>query len=203
MAFACSMVSWVWLCAETARIWLRNCWSYSASEICVPPTSAITVSPPPRKMSATPHRAKASTRTPIMTEATQDLEAERSCCSMAEPNGLEGPRMIGRGRGCGKTFSKWELSSRVSSMRMLLAGNWKMNGLRAALAEIRALKRGLAETPPRGDILVCPPATLIAEAAQAAEGGPVAIRGQDCHPRPSGQLTGGISAEMLRDAGAT
>jgi triosephosphate isomerase len=86
---------------------------------------------------------------------------------------------------------------------MLLAGNWKMNGLRASLAEIRALTRGLAETPPRGDILVCPPATLIAEAAKAAEGGPVAIGGQDCHPLASGAFTGDISAEMLRDAGAT
>ena len=88
-------------------------------------------------------------------------------------------------------------------MRMLLAGNWKMNGLRASLAEIRALKRGLAETPPRGDILVCPPATLIADAAKAAEGSLVAIGGQDCHPLPSGAFTGDISAEMLRDAGAT
>ena len=88
-------------------------------------------------------------------------------------------------------------------MRILLAGNWKMNGLRASLAEIRALNRGLAETPPRGDILVCPPATLIAEAAKAAEGGPVAIGGQDCHPLASGAFTGDISAEMLRDAGAT
>ena len=88
-------------------------------------------------------------------------------------------------------------------MRMLLAGNWKMNGLRASLAEIRALNRGLAETPPRGDILICPPATLIAEAAKAAEGGPIAIGGQDCHPLPSGAFTGDISAEMLRDAGAT
>jgi triosephosphate isomerase len=86
---------------------------------------------------------------------------------------------------------------------MLLAGNWKMNGLRASMAEIRALNRGLAETPPRGDILVCPPATLIAEAAKAAEGGPVAIGGQDCHPLGSGAFTGDISAEMLRDAGAT
>src|SRR5258706_5916520 len=88
-------------------------------------------------------------------------------------------------------------------MRMLLAGNWKMNGLRASLAEIRALKRGLAKTPPRGDILVCPPATLIADAAKAAEGSLVAIGGQDCHPLPSGAFTGDISAEMLRDAGAT
>src|SRR4029077_9215311 len=154
------------------------------------PTSATTVSPPPRKMSATPHRAKASTRTPIMTEATQDLEAERSCCSMAKPNGLEGPRMIGRGQGRGKAFSTWELSSRVSSMRMLLAGNWKMNGLRASLAEIRALKRGLAEEPTQGHVLVCPPATLIVEAVKAAEGSSIAIGGQDCHAQASGPFTG-------------
>jgi triosephosphate isomerase len=89
-------------------------------------------------------------------------------------------------------------------MRMLLAGNWKMNGLRASLAEIRALSRGLAdEAPPRADILICPPATLIAEAAKAAEGGPIAIGGQDCHAQGSGAFTGDISAEMLRDAGAT
>ena len=88
-------------------------------------------------------------------------------------------------------------------MRRLLAGNWKMNGLRASLAEIRTLTRGLSETPPRADILICPPATLIAEAAKAAEGGAVAIGGQDCHPLPSGAFTGDISAEMLRDAGAT
>jgi triosephosphate isomerase (TIM) len=88
-------------------------------------------------------------------------------------------------------------------MRMLLAGNWKMNGVRASLAEIRALNRGLADEAPRADILICPPATLIAEAAKAAEGGPIAIGGQDCHAQGSGAFTGDISAEMLRDAGAT
>lgn len=88
-------------------------------------------------------------------------------------------------------------------MRMLLAGNWKMNGLKTVLAEIRALKRGLADEHSRGDVLVCPPATLIADAVKAAEGGPVAIGGQDCHALASGAFTGDISAEMLRDAGAT
>src|SRR4051812_4658647 len=87
-------------------------------------------------------------------------------------------------------------------MRMLLAGNWKMNGLKASLAEIRALKRGLADEPPQADVLVCPPATLIMEATKAAEGA-VAIGGQDCHASASGAFTGDISAEMLRDAGAT
>lgn len=88
-------------------------------------------------------------------------------------------------------------------MRMLLAGNWKMNGLKGSIAEIRSLKRALSEQAPRGDILICPPATLIAEAVKAAEGGPIAIGGQDCHPLPAGAFTGDISAEMLRDAGAT
>jgi len=88
-------------------------------------------------------------------------------------------------------------------MRMLLAGNWKMNGLKASLAEIRTLKRGLADEGAHRDILVCPPATLIADAVKAAEGSPLAIGGQDCHGLASGAFTGDISAEMLRDAGAT
>ena len=88
-------------------------------------------------------------------------------------------------------------------MRMLLAGNWKMNGLRAALADIRAVDRALGDEPTGCDILICPPATLIAEAAKAPAGGYVAIGGQDCHAQVSGAFTGDVSAEMLRDAGAT
>jgi triosephosphate isomerase len=92
-------------------------------------------------------------------------------------------------------------------MRMLLAGNWKMNGLKASLAEIRSLKRGLADEGTRADgprdVLICPPATLIADAVKAAEGSPLAVGGQDCHGLASGAFTGDISAEMLRDAGAT
>lgn len=88
-------------------------------------------------------------------------------------------------------------------MRMLLAGNWKMNGVRASLAEIRALGRALADEPTTAHVLVCPPATLIAEAVKAAEGTAVSIGGQDCHGQASGPFTGDISAEMLRDAGAT
>jgi triosephosphate isomerase len=118
--------------------------------------------------------------------------------------------MIGRGEGRGKTFPNegenprdQEFVGGDSCMRMLLAGNWKMNGLRTALGEIRALKRGLADEPARSDVLICPPATLIMEAAKAAEKSPIAIGGQDCHALASGAYTGDISAEMLRDAGAT
>ena len=88
-------------------------------------------------------------------------------------------------------------------MRTLLAGNWKMNGLRTALAEIRALGCALAESPPAGDVVICPPATLVAEAVRAAQGTCIAIGGQDCHSKAAGAFTGDVSAEMLRDAGAT
>jgi triosephosphate isomerase (TIM) len=84
-------------------------------------------------------------------------------------------------------------------MRQLIAGNWKMNGFGPALAEIEAVARGLGS--PACDVLICPPATLIARAA--ALGTKVAIGGQDCHAEVSGAFTGDISAEMLRDAGAS
>jgi len=87
-------------------------------------------------------------------------------------------------------------------MRPLVAGNWKMNGLGADLAELAALKAGLAAAPPACDVLVCPPATLVARAAGQA-GGAFAVGGQDCHARASGAFTGDISAEMLKDAGAS
>ena len=88
-------------------------------------------------------------------------------------------------------------------MRALLAGNWKMNGSKAALGEIRALARALSDETPTGDVLICPPATLIAEAVRAASGSLIAIGAQDCHALASGAFTGDISAEMLREAGAT
>ncbi len=87
-------------------------------------------------------------------------------------------------------------------MRPLIAGNWKMNGLASSLAEIEAVARMVAATPPKADILICPPATLIARAAEAAAGR-IAIGGQDCHAQISGAFTGDVSAEMLKDAGAS
>jgi triosephosphate isomerase (TIM) len=83
--------------------------------------------------------------------------------------------------------------------RKLAAGNWKMNGTTAALAELQALAK--AHTAPGCDILICPPATLVHRAAQVA--GDIAIGGQDCHPDANGAHTGDISATMLIDAGAS
>ena len=86
-------------------------------------------------------------------------------------------------------------------MRQLIAGNWKMNGLAASLAELEALARGLGAAS--CDVLICPPATLIARAAVTAKGSAIAIGGQDCHAEASGAFTGDVSAEMLCDAGAS
>ncbi|MDB5571434.1 MAG: Triosephosphate isomerase [Hyphomicrobiales bacterium] len=86
--------------------------------------------------------------------------------------------------------------------RPLVAGNWKMNGLEASLAEIAAMAGGYDDAlRGRVDLLVCPPATLVG-AAVAACAGKLAVGGQDCHPKASGAHTGDVAAEMLADLGA-
>jgi triosephosphate isomerase len=87
--------------------------------------------------------------------------------------------------------------------RVLIAGNWKMNGLKA---DGQALARAVADQArklgARGpEIVVCPPATLIALVAAATAGSPVTVGGQDCHSEPSGAHTGDIAAPMLADLG--
>ena len=77
-----------------------------------------------------------------------------------------------------------------------------MNGVGASLADIAVVSRWVVSQSPPADVLICPPATLVARASLVAEGR-IAIGGQDCHPQPSGAFTGDISAEMLKDAGAS
>ncbi len=85
--------------------------------------------------------------------------------------------------------------------RKLAAGNWKMNGSAADLSEVAAL---LAANPtPTVDLLLCPPATLLAQMNWAKKDHPLALGGQDCHQNPKGAHTGDISAAMLAGAGAT
>ena len=86
-------------------------------------------------------------------------------------------------------------------MRKLAAGNWKMNGSAAALAEVGALIA--AHPAPACEMLLCPPATLIAQMAAAARSSALQVGGQDCHPKASGAHTGDVSAAMLKDAGAS
>lgn len=86
------------------------------------------------------------------------------------------------------------------TLMKLIAGNWKMNGLQASAAEVDAL---LAAPRAGVELLVCPPATLIARFAARLAASGIAVGGQDCHPQDAGAHTGDISAPMLADAGAT
>ena len=86
----------------------------------------------------------------------------------------------------------------------LVAGNWKMNGLRqngATLAHELKERAGAAGGALGCDLLVCPPATLISEVGGILAGSAIALGGQDCHAAPKGAYTGDISAEMLADLG--
>jgi triosephosphate isomerase len=87
----------------------------------------------------------------------------------------------------------------MARLRQLIAGNWKMNGLRRSLDEIAAVKAGMAGA--RCEVALCPPATLLAAAASAAAGALLLIGGQACHKDASGAHTGDVSAEMIADAG--
>jgi triosephosphate isomerase (TIM) len=88
-------------------------------------------------------------------------------------------------------------------IRPLIAGNWKMNGLRASMTEFELMLAGTAAIAGKADLLVCPPFTLVTAFAAKAHGlAGLAIGGQDCHPHPAGAHTGDIAAEMLADAGA-
>ena len=91
----------------------------------------------------------------------------------------------------------------TATPRPLVAGNWKMNGTRASLEEIRSLAGKLAGRKFKCGVMICPPATLLHEASEMAGGTGVEIGAQDCHQNVSGAHTGDISAVMLKDAGAT
>ena len=88
----------------------------------------------------------------------------------------------------------------------LVAGNWKMNGLRqdgAMLASALKERAAAAGSALGCEILVCPPATLLSEVGGILAGSGIALGGQDCHAAPKGAYTGDISAEMLADLGCS
>jgi triosephosphate isomerase len=91
----------------------------------------------------------------------------------------------------------------TSARRPLIAGNWKMNGLRSSAGELEKIIAGAVALAGRIQMMVCPPATLLMSFVHAARGSEIAIGGQDCHAEPAGAFTGDISAEMLKDAGAS
>ncbi len=91
----------------------------------------------------------------------------------------------------------------ASAPRPLVAGNWKMNGLGGSVAELEKMIAGAGRVSGHADLMICPPATLLARFAERAKGSPIAIGGQDCHAAPSGAHTGDIAAEMIADAGGS
>ncbi len=93
------------------------------------------------------------------------------------------------------------LTTGECTMRKLAAGNWKMNGTGASLSEVASLLT--AHPAPRCEMLLCPPATLIARMADVARGTALHVGAQDCHAKASGAHTGDLSAAMLVDAGAS
>jgi len=89
-------------------------------------------------------------------------------------------------------------------VRPLVAGNWKMNGTRASLDQIKAIAEGIqGPLSSKVEALICPPATLLYVATALCTDSPLAIGAQDCHQNPSGAHTGDISAEMIADCFGT
>ena len=87
-------------------------------------------------------------------------------------------------------------------VRTLIAGNWKMNGLKSSLSEVEKIVSGLESHADGADCLICPPATLIVPMQERA-GARLKVGAQSCHPEAFGAFTGDLSAEQLKDAGAT
>ena len=92
----------------------------------------------------------------------------------------------------------------ATALRPLVAGNWKMNGLKGQLREAAAVRDAVSGAGARygADVMICPPASLLGALAEAAQGSSLLVGAQDCHWAASGAYTGDISAEMLKDAGA-
>jgi triosephosphate isomerase len=90
----------------------------------------------------------------------------------------------------------------MSDVRPLVAGNWKMNGLKVSANELARIMQGGGDLWRKADLMICPPATLLMTHAVVALGSKLQIGAQDCHAEPSGAFTGDISAEMIADLGA-
>lgn len=97
------------------------------------------------------------------------------------------------------------MAEAVAAIRPLIAGNWKMNGHKAALEQAIAVRDKISGTDgsKAADVMICPPATLLLVLSELARDSKLQIGAQDCHTAAEGAHTGDISAPMLVDAGAT
>jgi triosephosphate isomerase len=90
----------------------------------------------------------------------------------------------------------------AAARRPLVAGNWKMNGLKGSIAELDKVIAAAGGYTGKVDLMICPPAPLVAQFAARAQGSPVTVGAQDCHAEVSGAFTGDVAAERYKDAGA-
>ena len=93
----------------------------------------------------------------------------------------------------------------MAHIRHLIAGNWKMNGVKTSVEEISKLRQAVENgtLTANADVMICPPATLISLFAETLKDSPIAVGAQNCHKANAGAFTGNISVPMLADAGAT
>lgn len=92
----------------------------------------------------------------------------------------------------------------MGTLTPLIAGNWKMNGMAAAGAELATgIAAWLRASKVQADVLICPPFTLLGLVVKAVEGSGIMVGAQDCHDKESGAHTGDISALQLRDIGCS
>ena len=91
----------------------------------------------------------------------------------------------------------------MTARRKLIAGNWKMNGLKADGLDLASDLAGRLKGagPVAFDMLVCPPFPLLFPVGEAIADSPLALGGQDCAPKTSGAHTGDVAPTMLKDAG--
>lgn len=82
--------------------------------------------------------------------------------------------------------------------RPLVAGNWKMNGSRAIVADLVA---GLSDVESSAEVVVCPTFVHIAQVIEAAAGSHLQVGAQDCSHMAAGAFTGEVAAPMLADLG--
>ena len=96
------------------------------------------------------------------------------------------------------------MNTAADPIRPLVAGNWKMNGLKATLSEAQHLREAQAGAAwaANADVMLCPPATLLMLLAEILKGSNILIGAQDCHSDASGAYTGDVAATMVADAGA-
>jgi triosephosphate isomerase len=86
--------------------------------------------------------------------------------------------------------------------KTIIAGNWKMNGLKADSKErVENLANLLKDFKKDVEVVVCPSFPLLSYVSDLTKQTKIKIGGQDCHFNEKGAHTGDVSVAMLKDCG--